>query len=167
MAEQVSLEDVGTAEDLLRRLIQERRVLESAANVLQTYRSVLSQLQPAAEQLTATNTAITEARRQLGSVEEQRRVSVKKVEDEVKEYRERLVGQAQEEIKSVQEELTALKVDERDLNEKLVKLDGRYKGEIERYEGEVKALQEELEGLRKEHGALAEAIGKAADFFKR
>lgn len=162
MAERATLEEVGTAEDVLRRLVQERRLLENAASVLETYRVVLSQLEPAQAELAGVERKIGVAKQQFDGVERERVEALRKVEEEVKGYKEHLLGEVNREIEAVRETLGSLQESEREKGREFERLEKHYQEELKRYEGEVEVMKKELERLKKEHGTLVDAIGRAA-----
>jgi len=165
MAEQVSLEDVGNAEAVLSRLVQERKSLENAGKVLQTYRKVKTELQPALDKLSEVEGKVEEVQQRLSNMQAQEKVALDKVEKNIAAYERKRGEQVEENIRKL--EATKAKLEGE--NEKMR---GEMKEEVERYEKDIREASVELERIntllekaKSEHGVLAEAVVRAAQMF--
>ena len=164
---EVAMDAVGSAEDVLLKLIQERRALENAQKVLETYRMVRSELQPALDALAEIRQKIVDERRELQAVEQQRLAALKRVEEQVAQQRAALLKQLDDEVQRLKIDI-ALLLDEHDaLVKATTQQQLRHDEELERYEQQLAQIKEEMEVLQSERGTLAEAIGRAAEYFKR
>jgi DNA repair exonuclease SbcCD ATPase subunit len=166
VAQQISIDDVGNAEAVLVRLINERKALESAQQVLMTYRMVKGQLEPAVSQLREVEQRVSEAQQRLadvkGSIENEEKV----IDAHLAEYR----GKA---LANVEKEISDLKKGYDELDMEYDKLVVRMEEASAQHDRVIIARSEDLERVdaaltvaKREHAVLAEAIGGAAAFFK-
>ena len=166
MGETINIDDVGNAEQVLVRLIHERKSLESAQQVLMTYRIVSTQLESATAELKRLEREIVLAKEMLTGVEGDVGAMMKRVDEQVAVYKEKQLAKAQEEIDFVNERLEDVKEEYRAFTSTAAEEGERYnvkKGEMNKELGRV---MDELIEARREHAVLAEAMGKAASFFK-
>lgn len=166
MEETIRIDDVGNAEQVLVRLIHERKSLESAQQVLMTYRAVSTRLESATGELKGLEREITLAKEMLAGVEADVGAMMKKVDGQVSAYREKQLANAQEEIDLVGEQLESVKKEYKVFTDTMAEEVKKYnvkKGEMDR---ELAGVMDELIEARREHAVLAEAMGKAASFFK-
>lgn len=165
--EQVSLDDVGSAEQVLNRYIQERRSLDAAVRVLETYRMTVSALQPAIEELAAVELAVQKARQELSGVEAAKQKAMQEAAKSVEEYRVSKVEEVQSHIDRLLEERTALVSEVSGLERRIKELDESYAARMEANQRDYDRISVGLEAMKAEHRALSEAIGKAAQMFGR
>lgn len=166
MGEEVKMDDVGNAEAVLVRLINERKALEAAQQVLMTYRMVKGRLEPAVAELKEVENKIEAAKVALDGVEVTKARLIERVNSDVALYKERKVNEVQKEI----DELNEVANEIRRGNELMEAMnEGEMKEYVEKKEmmvEELRGLQEQLAVAKKEHAALAEAISNAAVYFK-
>lgn len=161
------MDAVGSAEDVLLKLIQERRALENAQKVLETYRMVRSELQPALDELARVRQSIVDERRELSAVEQQRLAALNRVEQEVAQQRQRMLEELGAEVQKLKVDIALMSDEHLQLTQALEVVRDKQRFELEQYEQELAAVKEEMEVLQSERGTLAEAIGRAAEYFKR
>ncbi len=165
MTEQVSLQDVGDAESVLSRLLQERRSLETVERVLQTYRMVKGQLQPALDELEEVKKDIEVARGELASVNAKFDAECSQAEKDVKEYRDELVGRVNTELNDLEEQREKQQSEYDKWASAASKTRQSYAEEIEGYSKQLEEVKGELEKVKKDHAVLAEAISRASQHF--
>lgn len=165
MADENVLEAVGQAEDVIQRLVNERRALENAQQVLRTYRMVKSEMEPALQELNAVKKSVLEARRDLEAVEGQRVNALARVREEVDRFRSVQLEQVNDEIETKKGLLENVKEEYESVRGNLEGLKVAYEGKLETLRKDVAVATLALETAKKEHGALAEAIARAAGFF--
>ena len=164
---EVSLEDVGVAESVLQRLVNERKSLEVGVQVLQTYRAVKAQLESATGELRTVQNNVIEAKRELQSVDQQKMKALQAVDEQVTEYRERMLHRVDSEIEGLEKKIV-------ELESTYQEMDGMYnsdkvlfEGEIERLQADITKKSAELAKLQADHAVLAEAIVSAASFLSK
>jgi len=162
----VSLEHVGTAEDVLRRLIHERKMLESAADVLKTYREVKSQLQNATEELGVVVSKVEEVKAEIVSIEMKRNVVFEKVEREIRAYEEERRNKVESDLAEVHRGLADVVAQYTQAVQDVDDAKVEYDSLIKEKERELSKVEEQLTLLKSEHVALAEAISRAMTIFK-
>jgi len=166
-SKEVPLEEVGNAEAVLNRLIHERKSLEAAGSVLQTYRMVRSELQPAKDELVSLQRQVESVKRGLGELKETYRLQRADAEQALAVYKEKQAAVVEGEIDAMKEVLKGVTKE----FDAIVKEKEREKVEFEKMmdkqEREYKEVEKELMEMKVQHAALAEAIGKAAAFFKQ
>lgn len=162
----VSLEHVGTAEDVLRRLIHERKMLESAADVLKTYREVKSQLQNATEELGVVVSKVEEVKAEIVSIEMKRNVVFEKVEREIRAYEEERRNKVESDLAEVHRGLADVVAQYTQAVQDVDDAKVEYDSLIKEKERELSKVEEQLTLLKSEHVALAEAISRAMTMFK-
>jgi DNA repair exonuclease SbcCD ATPase subunit len=165
MSDENILEAVGQAEDVISRLVNERRSLENAQQVLRTYRMVKSEMEPALEELRAVKESIVSARRDLEAVEGQRVNALARAREEVDTFRSVQLEQVNDEIETKKRLLENAKEEYESVRGNLESLKVSYESKLEMLRKDVAIATLSLESLRKEHGMLAEAIARAAGFF--
>jgi DNA repair exonuclease SbcCD ATPase subunit len=165
MGNKNALEAVGQAEDVIQRLISERRSLENAQQVLRTYRMVKSEMEPALAELDAVKKSVLETRRDLEAVEGQKVNALARVREEVDRFRSVQIEQVNDEIETKKKLLENVKEEYESVKGNLQGLKVSYDSKLEIWRKDIATATLELESLRKEHGVLAEAIAKAAGFF--
>lgn len=162
MAERVSVEAVGSAEDVLRRLVHERRLLEEAAGVLETYRKVVAELsgvEGELEKLKVRQGGLTSDIEKLEGTEERVLMEITKAAEELRERERR---DTQLEVERLKMEVVAVEREYNSMVASSLEAKGQFEKDMEEYEREIALAKNELEGLRKEHGMLMDAIGRAA-----
>lgn len=166
MAE-VDLNAVGSVEDFIQRLINERKSLESAQQMLRMYRMVCSEMQPALDELAKIKESIADVRKDLAGIEGQRNATLARVREEVDQFRATQLGQVNDEIKQKRDELEAVEVALIEME--TLKADERasFDAKIAAAASDLERLNIELAQARSEHATLAEAINKTAEFFTR
>lgn len=163
----VPLDEVGNVEAVLNRLVQERRSLEAGVSVMQTYRMVKSQLQPAVEELAALQAQVESVKKELAGLKETQKVAMANLKEELRLSAEREKGVVQGDVDRLYAVRDRL-VEEVEIYTKMAeqaKLD--HETQMERQEESYRLVQSELMEMKVQHAALAEAIGKAAAFFKQ
>jgi DNA repair exonuclease SbcCD ATPase subunit len=162
---EVSIEDVGTAESVIQRMINERRVLESAQQVLQTYRMVKAELEPLIEQHKVLTQRVQEVQAELDSVNAQRTAMKDRVEKEVSSYRDKRFIEIESELKGRADSYIELIEHREKMLEDIDRDIEKWESEIEEQKVLYSTLVRQVEELRKEHGVIVEAVGKAAALF--
>jgi uncharacterized protein (DUF3084 family) len=165
MSDENALEAVGQAEDVIQKLISERRALENAQQVLRTYRMVKSEMEPALAELDAVKKSMLEARRDLDAVEGQRVNALERAREEVDRFRSVQLDQVEKEIETKRGLLENVKEEYESVKGNLESLKVSYESKLEVLRKGVAIATLSLESLKKEHSMLAEAIARAAGFF--
>ena len=166
MAEEVKMDDVGNAEAVLNRLINERKSLEAAQQVLETYRMVKGQLEPAVRQLKELEQRVKDAQKRLEDVEGSIENAQKKVDGELEGYRERIVERVEKEIADLKRGYDELDMEYDKLVVKMEEEGAKHEVLVRGRSEELERLDRDLAIAKREHGALSEAINSAAAFFK-
>ena len=162
MPNQVNIEDVGYAEDVLQRLVNERKSLENAVKVMQTFRATKVALVEAAKEYEEVKQNIAVARVELERVEDTKSKAITTAERQIKEYTEKETNVANEQIDKLKEMIAELEMEYQQMegmyaDEKRVK-----EVEIEQLRKQIKDKTEVLSKLRQEHTTLAEVIRNVA-----
>jgi chromosome segregation ATPase len=165
MADKNALEAVGQAEDVIQRLVNERRSLENAQQVLRTYRMVKSEMEPALEELKGVKASIIAERRELQAIVGQKTDALTRAREEVDKFRAVQLEQVNAEIEKREVLLENVKEEYESVRGNLESLKVAYEDKLEMLRKDVATATLSLESLRKEHGMLAEAIARAAGFF--
>lgn len=165
MADENALEAVGQAEDIIQRLVNERRSLENAQQVLRTYRMVKSEIAPSLLELKGVKESIASARRDLEAIEGQKASALARAREEVDKFRSVQLEQVQAEIDAKEDLLENVKEEYESVRGNLESLKVSYEGKLEVLRKGVAIATLSLESLKKEHSMLAEAIARAAGFF--
>jgi DNA repair exonuclease SbcCD ATPase subunit len=166
MEEQLSLDDVGQAESVINRLIQERKSLENATKVLQTYRMVKTELQPALGRLNEVQVKIDEAQQRLSNVQAQEKVALDKMEKNVVAYEKKRGEQVEKNIAALQERYDKLEKAFDALVKENDKMVEGYNRAIEKATAELNDINVRLNKAKGEHAVLAEAVGRASQMFQ-
>jgi DNA repair exonuclease SbcCD ATPase subunit len=167
MSDENTLEAVGRAEDVIARLVNERRSLENAQQVLRTYRMVKSEMEPALAELDGVKKSVLEARRDLEAIEGQKASALVRVREEVDRFRSEQMEQIEAEIETKRALLENVKGEYESVKGNLEGLKVSYAGKLDALRKETAVATLALESAKKEHGVLAEAIAKAAGFFAK
>ena len=162
---EVSLDEAGQTEDVLRRLINERKSLENGVAVLQAYRMIKTQLQGAITTLDEVKKAVEVERELFGNVQAERLAAMDKAEKEVAHYEQTRGAEASANVGKIEAKVT-------ELQGVYDKMQAAYQSDMAVYTEEIRKAEEmrdkaqaELRELKEQHAALAEAIGKAAGVF--
>jgi len=162
--DRVTLDAAGQAEQVLQRLIHERQSLQSAVEVLATYRAVMSQVEAAEGQLRALRALVEDEHQDLVAVQERKAQQVLDIEAEMealKAARERdmtnaLAGlvaeqaEADQALLATRERLAALEAEE-------VERLRAHAAERARMQGEIAELQATYEQVYQALGRIAQA----------
>lgn len=163
---EVSLDSVGSAEDVLRRLIHERKSLEDAVRVLETYRLVKVDIINTEKELNEIDDKLKAGKVELDNLSVKFNKEKKEVDDKVREYKidkgkemDIALNKMNKAIGIVDTELTVQR-------DRLNSMVSEYEGKMKVYEGKIKEAQDTLDILKVEHVSLIETFEKASRYFK-
>lgn len=164
--DEVTMDDVGSAEDTLQRLIHERKTLETAVHVLKTYRMVKSQLQPLLQTLQEAEVAIGRSKAELKQLDSERQSKIAEIALQLAKYKEAETKRVQETVVHLQGKLDKVEIEYTDAVAKLKAVQANQDQVMKYHLDQLAKVQSETEALKKEHAVLAEAVRKAATYFE-
>jgi paraquat-inducible protein B len=166
MAEDLTLDDVGYAEQVIHRLLQERKMLENAEKVLQTYRLVKAAIEPASQELADLRVRIESAQQALDNVNAQKLAALDRAEKEVTAYSDKRGREVEDYLASMRGLMVTAKAEYDEVMRQIALSKEAYQTDIAAQNEMLIKGREELEGIKREHAVLAEAVGRAASIFR-
>ena len=167
MSDVVNVDDVGYAEDVLQRLVNERKSLENAVRVMQTYRAVKTDLTELAKEYEALKGNVNVARVELERVSDTRDKEIAVAKRQVEQYKEKELSIAQEEIDKLKQMTAELEVVYQEMEAMYTEEKRVCERDIEQLRKQVRETSEVLDRLKKEHMTLAEAFRNASHIFTK
>ena len=159
--ENTSLESIGTAEDVLRRLVHERKMLESGAAVLATYREVsaalsalLAEQENAKHEVSVLKTAVNE----IQEIKEKRLADLEAV---LVQYKDSTVSKMQKEIDVLVQDTAALQDKYDLLGRQITQRTHEYDMLKLTQREEINNAQQHLDRIRAQHADLMRSINTA------
>jgi len=158
----VSLDDIALAEQVLQRLIHEKKALENGAKVLAAYRQAVASLQTAHNELTTTQESLETAQHDLQYAESTKTQRLKEIHDQYEEYKINRNTETQTDINVLLANRTLLMVEKSNLESSINELKHEYKIIRDNQAEEYLQVEAALDKMKVQHAALSEAINNAA-----
>ena len=163
--EEIDSDDVGSAEELINRWINERRSLEAAQRVLQTYRMVKANLPILAAQKDALESGMTALRVNSDVMYLEFAREKERQEEAIRLEMSRLKTALSNDIASMEIEKERLQKETEEMLTDHMEVQDGLMGEERTLQDKIKVLQSQLEAMEGEHRTLVEAFRKSAELF--
>lgn len=162
---EISADEAGNAEQVLRRLVSERKALEAGYEVLRTYREVKSELQPAAQRLQELREQVNAVNNELNGLISEKERRLREIDESAALHRTRTLNAVQVDIDAARSVLTEVQHDIARQQAALDELVQRHAATMDMHSVELANVQQELLEARRQHSAIVEAVSRAATAF--
>ena len=158
---EMTVEDIGQAEQVLQRLIHERKTLQGVEVVLRAYREVMAHIENTRDELRQTQEEVMRERRVLQRVKDDIAEATKKADQQAKQTAQSTELQLQRDSAALSEELKQLLKSREEVVDAVLQLQAEHKREVDKGKAEIASLHKEIAELQDVKYQLAEMLKKA------